>query len=137
MPPLRNNILKPLRRPVSSMCPIILVNNKGEVEVSMGAAGGTHIISGIAQVLIRILYLNETIKEAIDQHRFHHQLYPNKLFYEKGFSDEILLLLNNKYKHMIEEISNRKAIVTGIARTSDGKYSANSDFRKGGSIDGF
>lgn len=36
------------------------------------------------QVALRNLWFNETIKEAIDAPRIHHQLYPMELTYECG-----------------------------------------------------
>ncbi len=37
------------------------------------------------QSIIRNLWFGETIKEAIDSPRMHHQLFPMKFQYEKGF----------------------------------------------------
>jgi gamma-glutamyltranspeptidase/glutathione hydrolase/leukotriene-C4 hydrolase len=46
------NIIKPGKRPLSSMCPTIIVNRDGDVQLVIGAAGGPKITSAIAFVRI-------------------------------------------------------------------------------------
>lgn len=44
------NIIAPLKRPRSSMVPIIVVDEQGNVKLVTGAAGGTKILTSVAQV---------------------------------------------------------------------------------------
>lgn len=44
------NYLKPRKRALSSMSPIIITDENKQVKLVIGAAGGTKIITGIAQV---------------------------------------------------------------------------------------
>jgi gamma-glutamyltranspeptidase/glutathione hydrolase/leukotriene-C4 hydrolase len=46
------NTIKPGKRPLSSMCPTIIVNRDGDVQLVIGAAGGPKITSAIAFVRI-------------------------------------------------------------------------------------
>lgn len=50
LPPSPTNYIKPGKRPMSSTSPTIIVNEHGDVEMMTGAAGGSKIISSIAQV---------------------------------------------------------------------------------------
>merc|ERR1712110_516898 len=72
----------------------IAVDDQGRVVAVAGASGGTKIITAVAQVLFRAFYLGQTIKEAVDARRFHHQLFPMNLNYEDGIAtwmiDEML-----------------------------------------------
>lgn len=51
----------------------------------IGASGGAKIISGVAYVASRALWMNETIKEAMDAPRIYNQLVPNVVEYERDF----------------------------------------------------
>lgn len=129
------NLIAPGKRPLSSMCPTVVTEPSGAVHTVIGGAGGSRITSGTAQILFKTLYLDETIKQAIDDLRIHHQLYPNHIFYEKSFPPIILDKLQefgHKVRPEVEESS-----FQGITRSENGGVLANVDFRKGGSIAGY
>lgn len=44
------NYIRPGKMPVSSMCPTIILNEKGDVELIIGAAGGSRITTAVAYV---------------------------------------------------------------------------------------
>jgi gamma-glutamyltranspeptidase len=48
--PSSANFIEPFKRPMSSMSPIIVVDNNNEVALTLGASGGSKIISAISQV---------------------------------------------------------------------------------------
>ncbi len=49
--PTASNYIEPGKRPMSSMSPIIVVDNKNEVKLVLGASGGSKIISAVASVI--------------------------------------------------------------------------------------
>lgn len=55
LPPSPENYIDPGKRPLSSMCPSILLDKHGDVELLIGAAGGSKITSSIAYVSSLIL----------------------------------------------------------------------------------
>ncbi|XP_015913696.1 scoloptoxin SSD14 isoform X2 [Parasteatoda tepidariorum] len=134
VPPSPANDISPGKRPLSSMCPTIIVDKEGEVKMVVGAAGGTRIITASAQGVIRTLWLSEDIKMATDAPRLHHQLFPNAVQYESGFP-EIYRDKLKEYGHEVLE-DTKDSEFFGIVK-QDGKIKTNLDFRKGGSAEGF
>lgn len=84
LPPAPSNYIGPQKRAQSSMAPTIVTDEHGNVTVVVGAAGGSKIISVVSQILMRILWFGQDIKQAIDAPRIYHQLVPNVLEYEYG-----------------------------------------------------
>lgn len=48
----------------------------------VGASGGSRIISAVAQVVVRALIFNQTVKESVDAPRIHNQFAPFITEYE-------------------------------------------------------
>ncbi|XP_018021651.1 glutathione hydrolase 1 proenzyme isoform X2 [Hyalella azteca] len=94
IPPSTANFIRPGKRPLSSMAPTVIVDARGDVRLVLGAAGGSKIPSGIANVVMHNLWFGSNIKQAIDARRFHHQLYPMALMYEHGFNQTLMQQLS-------------------------------------------
>lgn len=136
IPPSPANFIRPGKRPLSSMCPAVFVDSKGDVRLIIGAAGGTKISSGVAWASLRNLWFGDNIKEAVDARRIHHQLFPMTFSYEQGILPKIVEGLQ-AIGHVTEEFGIGGSVVCAIARGDNGKIYANSDFRKAGEVDGF
>ncbi|EFX74307.1 hypothetical protein DAPPUDRAFT_57425 [Daphnia pulex] len=146
LPPSPTNMIQPGKRPLSSMTPAIVVDSSsGRIRLVIGAAGGVRITTSTVYAMIRNLWLGEDIKEAIDSPRFHHQLIPMTLNYEKGFPKEMVEELSRR-GHRTSEEDTRGGAVYGISvageEEEDGDDGgchlyANADYRKGGDVAGF
>lgn len=53
LPPSRPNFIRPLKKPQSSMSPIIVETGDGRLRAVIGASGGPRIISALIQTLFR------------------------------------------------------------------------------------
>lgn len=135
--PSRHNRVAAGKKPLSSMCPVIITDGDDRFIMTVGASGGTQITSSISLVVLKHLYQNKTLHQAIDESRLHHQLYPMEVKHEDDFPEDILEDLRER-GHKTAPIVGRGSIVMGIARdAASGQLEAVSDFRKGGDVDGF
>ncbi|XP_076283202.1 glutathione hydrolase 1 proenzyme [Lasioglossum baleicum] len=135
VPPSKNNFIRPGKRPMSSMSPTIVIDEKGEVRLVIGAAGGTKITSAVAIAMVLNLWANKTITEAVDTRRIHHQLFPMVAQNEKEFPPDVLAYLSN-IGHNVSTFSGIGSAITAVSK-QNGKVYAVSDFRRRGRTDGF
>jgi gamma-glutamyltranspeptidase / glutathione hydrolase len=123
----------PGKRPVSSMSPAIVLGENG-VELVLGAAGGPRIISATLQLLLDVLLLGKTVREAMETPRVHHQWEPDVLFFEPDLPAETARTLEKKGHHLEARQDVGKANL--IVRTRSGLDAA-ADPRCGGAAAGF
>ncbi|XP_046680502.1 scoloptoxin SSD14-like isoform X2 [Homalodisca vitripennis] len=132
--PSPSNFIVPGKRAMSSVSPTIIVNSDGDVTMVIGASGGTKIITSVSSVIMRYLWLGNSIKEAVDASRVHHQLYPMEVSYEYGVIAPLIRSLQ-AIGHKTKRYRDRGSIVCALARQDDKIY-ANADYRKGGEVYG-
>ncbi|XP_077099604.1 glutathione hydrolase 1 proenzyme isoform X1 [Siphateles boraxobius] len=135
VPPSPNNFIVPHKRPMSSMCPAILLDKNNKVKMVVGASGGTKITTAVAQVILNALFFEYDLKKAIEDPRIHNQLSPNTTQGEPDFDKAVLEGLAQK-NHVTEVLKSTGAVVQAVLRDSAG-LSAESDPRKGGYAAGY
>lgn len=72
------NLAQPGKRPLSSMCPVILVQ-AGEVFMVSGSPGGRTIPSTVLNTVLQVVDFGQDALAAVDAPRFHHQWLPDRL----------------------------------------------------------
>lgn len=90
VPPSPANYIKPGKRPLSSMCPAIVVDEKRDVRLIVGAAGGTKITTSVALIIMQHLWFRMPIQRAMDSMRLHHQLFPMEISFESDFDKGLI-----------------------------------------------
>ena len=96
------NSIKPAKRPLSSMSPTIVLNPEGESLMTIGAAGGSRIITTVLQVIISVVDHKLNIQEAINLGRTHSQWIPDVIRYE-GIND-----MNTKSNEFLPSLSTKQ-----------------------------
>ncbi|XP_029158829.1 glutathione hydrolase 1 proenzyme-like isoform X3 [Nylanderia fulva] len=134
IPPSPNNYIAPKKQPLSSMVPSVLIDRNGDVKMVVGAAGGTRITTAVSQVTAKILWMKQTVKEAVDSARVHHQLYPSKTAYEYGVPKQVIDGLK-RLGHVTKRYRERGSVVCVILYENSTIF-ANADYRKGGDVYG-
>ncbi|WFD34761.1 hypothetical protein MCUN1_001605 [Malassezia cuniculi] len=135
------NYIKPGKRPMSSMSPVIVEDaTSGEVRLVVGASGGSRIIS--ANVINTYSFLNRNDSRAmidiIAEARWHDQLLPQVTYLEqrdprvpgfKGFSKDAAADLKRR-GHNITWIEPGWSNAQAIERTPDGRFFAATEARQ-------
>ncbi|XP_073258901.1 glutathione hydrolase 1 proenzyme-like [Porites lutea] len=70
------NFPDPGKRPFASMSAAILTDNKGDVQLVIGASGGKRITTAVSLVLMNMLWFGKDISQAVDDPRIHEELVP-------------------------------------------------------------
>lgn len=76
MYPSAENTVSGGKRPLSSMCPTIVLY-KNRVYLVLGGSGGPKAVSGVLQTLVNVIDYGDSLSDAISAPRVHHQLVPN------------------------------------------------------------
>lgn len=127
------NQLAPHRRPLSSMCPIVVLNERGDVTLVLGAPGGPRIITAVTQVLLRILVYGQSLTDAIRAPRVHQQWRPQETRFELGWDPRLLDELQALHDQpIVPPSSSVFGSVQGIRIREGGVVEAYSDPRRGG-----
>jgi gamma-glutamyltranspeptidase/glutathione hydrolase len=77
------NEIQPLKTPLSSMSPTIILDKMGNPIMSVGAPGGTTIISCTAKTIYNYLFYKMPLWESVTNIRVHHQWSPDRLLIEE------------------------------------------------------
>lgn len=128
--PSSENFIAPGKRPMSSMCPSLILDKNGDVRLAVGAAGGTKITTATALATIWNLHYGNSISDSVQKSRFHHQLMPMIWNYE-GSIPEVIVKDMEKRGHNVTESKPNQSCVTAISKKGD-LFGASSDMRRPG-----
>ncbi|MFC0588828.1 gamma-glutamyltransferase [Novosphingobium aquiterrae] len=76
-----NNAVAPGKRPLSSMTPTI-VTKDGKLFMVVGTPGGSHIPTGVLQVMVNVIDHKMQLSDAVNAPRIHAQWLPDVIFHE-------------------------------------------------------
>eukprot|EP00057_Strongylocentrotus_purpuratus_P006077 XP_011660551.1 PREDICTED: gamma-glutamyltranspeptidase 1 [Strongylocentrotus purpuratus] len=135
VPPSPANFILPGKRPQSSMTPVIMVDDDGDVQFVVGASGGTRITTATSLITMESLWFGSSLQDGVERRRVHNQLLPNATRYEPGFPQDVIDGLIPKGQYVEESTSG--AVVQVIKRLEDGWVEGYCDSRKDGKPSGF
>ncbi|EKD16526.1 uncharacterized protein L3040_001262 [Drepanopeziza brunnea f. sp. 'multigermtubi'] len=123
------NYISPLKRPLSSISPIIATHPNGTLYISIGAAGGSRIITATTLALWHVLDHGMTLPQALAAPRLHDQLMPATTTLEPGFDSEVESGLRAR-GHNVTCVPNGYSSVQGVRRLWNGTLEAASEPRQ-------
>lgn len=117
------NYVRPGKRPLSSITPIIAEWPNGTLYFVIGAAGGSLILTSTIQNLIHVLDQNMTTREALEQPRMHDQLIPNQAFFEYAYDNATVAFMKER-GHNVSWVNVGLSSAQGIRRHPNGTFEA-------------
>ena len=88
------NAIEPYKRPLSSMSPTLVVDQNGQSILTVGAAGGSRIITAVLQVILNYYEYQLSAQESVYLPRYHHQWSPEYLMHE-DFDENLIAELES------------------------------------------
>ena len=133
--PASPNVVAPYKRPLSSMSPTLILKD-GTPFMTLGAPGTTRIITGVLQVISKVIDHKMDLQEAIDAVRMHDDF--GTLILERRVSEEVIEAL----KAMGHEVNTGEVWFTfpciqGCIRLKDGSFKGAADPRRDGQAQGY
>ncbi len=124
------NVVAGNKRPLSSMSPTLVVKD-GQPVLALGAPGSTRIISGVMQVITKVIDHGMDVQDAIDAVRMHDDF--GTLVLERRVGDEVIDALR-AMGHQVNatEVWFTFPCVQAVARLSDGTLRGAADPRRDG-----
>ena len=122
------NEIEPAKRPLSSMTPTIVFDND-EPFLAIGSPGGSRIITTVLQIILNVIDFEQSLEEATDSRRVHHQWYPDDIDIEETYN-QINELMDLGYKIDIIDT----ATCTQSIMIDDGEFIGVSDLRRPDSL---
>lgn len=122
------NFVRPGKRPLSSMSPVIVehlnaTSLASALYVAIGAAGGSRIITATVQNLLHILDGGLSTAGALAQPRIHDQLVPAQISFEYAFGNETTAFLKELGAN-VTWVAPGQSTAQGLRRLANGTFEA-------------
>lgn len=124
------NYIRPGKRPLSSISPVIVEHrSNNSLYFLVGSAGGSRIITATIQNLWHVLDQGLTPQEALSQPRFHDQLSPNQITFEYAYNNETVAYLKS-LGHNVSWIAPGQSTAQAIRLLPNGTFEAGRETRQ-------
>lgn len=117
------NFVRPGKRPLSSISPIIVETPDGRLYLSIGAAGGSRITTSTIQNVIHVLDQDLTVYEALAEPRLHDQLMPNQVTFEYAYDNSTVAFMKS-LGHNVTWVAPGQSSAQGLRLLPNGTFEA-------------
>jgi len=129
------NSVAPGKRPLSSMCPTLVLKD-GRPWLATGSPGGSVIITSVLQTILNSMAFDMNVAAAAAMARVHHQWRPDVLRIEEGVSVDTVRLLQGM-GHKVEQNNRTTGRMESIMLDGGWMYGATDTRRPGGWVAGY
>ncbi|PHH88647.1 hypothetical protein CDD83_7265 [Cordyceps sp. RAO-2017] len=117
------NFIRPGKRPLSSISPIIAESPAGRLFFAIGAAGGSRITTATIQNAIHLLDGHMTAAQALAQPRLHDQLVPNRVSFEYAFDNSTVFYMKTLH-HNVSWVAPGQSTAQALRLLPNGTFEA-------------
>jgi gamma-glutamyltranspeptidase/glutathione hydrolase len=121
------NAVEALKRPLSSMTPVIVFDD-GKPMFATGSPGGSRIITAVLQMIVNVLDHGRSIADAANMARIHHQWFPDDLQVESIHSPDTIRILKER-GHNVVNVQSTYTSLQSVA-VKDGLFQGVADPRR-------
>jgi len=121
--PSPSNYIRPGKRPLSSISPVIVENPDGSLYMAVGAAGGSRITTSTIQNLWFVLDRNMTAPQALAQPRLHDQLIPDQSVFEYAYDNSTVAFMAER-GHNVTWVAPGLSAAQALRRLNNGTFEA-------------
>ncbi|KAG6116181.1 hypothetical protein E4U13_002040 [Claviceps humidiphila] len=117
------NFVRPGKRPLSAISPIIAETPDGKLFFSIGSAGSSRITTANIQTAIHLIDGNMTTAEALSQPRLHDQLVPRRVTFEYTYDNGTVAYLKSLH-HNVTWVAPGESTAQGLRQLLNGTFEA-------------
>lgn len=118
------NFIRPGKRPLSSISPVIVERlSSSSLYFVHGAAGGSRIITATIQNLWHVLDQGLTPAQTLAKPRFHDQLIPNQISFEYLYDNETVAFMQSR-GHNVTRVAPGQSSAQALRRLLNGTFEA-------------
>lgn len=123
------NYVRPGKRPLSSISPIIGETPEGKLYFAAGSAGGSRITTATIQLVVHMLDQGMGPKESLQQPRLHDQLNPNQVSFEYPYDNSTTAFMKS-LGHNITWVAPGQSTAQALKLLSNGTFEAGGEPRQ-------
>ncbi|KAJ6145377.1 Glutathione hydrolase proenzyme [Penicillium chermesinum] len=94
--PSEANFIRPGKRPMSSITPVIVTRPDGQLALVAGSAGGSRIITATVASIIHVIDQGLDAAEALAKPRLHDQLVPDQTTFEYAYDNSTVAFMKSR-----------------------------------------
>ncbi|KAI1423203.1 gamma-glutamyltransferase 1 [Xylaria sp. FL1777] len=117
------NFIRPGKRPLSSISPVIVETANGKLYFVIGSAGGSRIITATIQNIHHVLDQHLTVPQALAQPRLHDQLSPNQVSFEYAYDNSTVAFMAS-LGHNVTWVAPGQSTAQGLRLLPNGTFEA-------------
>ncbi|XWW98958.1 hypothetical protein V2A60_006962 [Cordyceps javanica] len=127
--PSPQNYVRPGKRPLSSISPVIAETPEGKLYFACGSAGGSRITTATVQLVVHMLDQGMGPAESLQQPRLHDQLQPDQVTFEYAYDNSTTAFMKS-LGHNVTWVAPGQSTAQALKLLANGTFQAGGEPRQ-------